>query len=196
MILGIQFYTIILWSYLLGSIPFGLLYTYFSGSGDIRKMGSGNIGATNVLRTGKKSIALLTLLSDIGKGYLAVFLTHHYAPSLTVLSALFVVLGHLFPLWLKFKGGKGVATALGVYVALAFKVGLIACFVWIIVAFLGKRSSLASLGATLSSCVSFLLLSTLENFFLSLIIAGLIILKHSQNIQRLIQGTEPKIGQK
>jgi len=188
--------TFALLGYVLGSIPFGLLLTRAAGLGDIRTIGSGNIGATNVLRTGKKGLAAATLLLDGGKGAAAVLLSLWLAGHDAALWAgLGAVLGHLFPVWLRFKGGKGVATAFGVLIAAAWPVGLAAGAAWLIVAALLRRSSLAGL-------VSFALapflawgLADRGVVTLAVAIAVLIFIRHHANIRRLLAGTEPRIGQ-
>ena len=138
-----------LYSYLLGSVPFGLILTKIFLKEDVRNIGSGNIGATNVLRTGKKSLAGLTLIFDIFKGYLSIYLTSNYFSELIYLAALLCLLGHIFPIWLKFKGGKGVATYLGIIIALSFKFGIIFAISWLVTLFLFRFSSLASIVSTL-----------------------------------------------
>jgi len=135
-------------SYTLGSIPFGLLFTKFFSNVDVRKIGSGNIGATNVLRTGNKILAVTTLIFDVGKGYLSVFITMVYFPELTQLSCIIVFLGHIFPIWLKFKGGKGVATFLGVLIALSIQLSLLFIFTWIVVSLIFRYSSISSMFST------------------------------------------------
>ena len=141
------------YSYLSGSIPFGLILTKIFLGKDVRKIGSGNIGATNVLRTGKKFLAVITLLFDILKGYLPVLITIKYFPELIHLSCLITFLGHIFPIWLKFKGGKGVATYLGILFALSIELGLLFIFVWIVISLIFKYSSLSSMFATLTVLV-------------------------------------------
>ncbi len=185
----------ILVAYLLGSIPFGLLLSHFAGMGDIRKIGSGNIGATNVLRTGNKKIALLTLLFDALKGYLAVLMVLHYAPSLIYVAGLAAILGHVFPVWLKFKGGKGVATALGVYLSLNAPLALMIIFIWSVVAKIWKISSLAALVAlALAPVLAFLLVvynvAEFEIVSFSCVITLLILYTHRENIKRLFSGQE------
>ncbi len=183
-------------AYLLGSIPFGLILTRLAGHGDIRKVGSGNIGATNVLRTGNKLLALITLLLDGGKGTLAVFLAWRFGPDMAVFAAAGAVLGHCFPVWLKFKGGKGVATALGAMLALNFPVGAVACLTWLAAAFLFRMSSLAALLAMAGAPIAahFLALPQLRDVIAA--IAVLVIIRHWANIKRLARGEEPKIGKK
>ncbi|NTU77310.1 MAG: glycerol-3-phosphate 1-O-acyltransferase PlsY [Alphaproteobacteria bacterium] len=182
-------------AYLLGSVPFGLLLTKLAGLGDIRGIGSGNIGATNVLRTGKKGLALLTLLLDGGKGVAAVLLAAPVAPGTERLAGLAVLLGHLYPVWLRFKGGKGVATSFGVLTALAWPVGLGAMLIWLLTAAVFRYSSLAALVSVgLAPGLAFGL-GRSDLVFLSLLIVLFVFIKHAANIRRLMKGTEPKIGQ-
>jgi glycerol-3-phosphate acyltransferase PlsY len=180
--------------YLFGSIPFGLLLTRVAGLGDIRSIGSGNIGATNVLRTGNKGLAAATLLLDAAKGAFAVGLFRYLGPPDAALWAgLGAVIGHLFPVWLGFKGGKGVATSLGVLLVAAWPVGVTACVVWLAVAAIARMSSLASLVALAVTPVAALFLAEGKIAWLSLAIALLVIARHQENIRRLLAGTEPKI---
>ncbi|MDD2876292.1 MAG: glycerol-3-phosphate 1-O-acyltransferase PlsY [Acidiphilium sp.] len=179
--------------YLLGSIPFGLILTRAAGLGDVRKIGSGNIGATNVLRTGRKGLAALTLLLDALKGVVAVLLMHNEGRWLVVIAGLFAVIGHLYPVWLGFRGGKGVAVGLGVLLAQAFPVGLIACLVWLGMAFWRKYSSLAALTAFASAPVVALLFGDGRVALGAVPIAALVFHKHRPNIERLRAGTEPRI---
>lgn len=181
-------------AYLLGSIPFGLLLTQLAGLGDIRKIGSGNIGATNVLRTGRKGLAALTVLLDFGKGLVAVLLGQRFGPDMAIFCAFGVVLGHMFPVWLRFKGGKAVATAGGVLMALRWEIGVAAFVAWLVVAVIFRYSSLAALVA----CI----VAPLFTYWLTLniglseaigLIALLVILRHHANIRRLIRGEESKI---
>lgn len=180
--------------YLLGSIPFGLVLTRLAGLGDIRKIGSGNIGATNVLRTGNKPLALAVLLLDSGKGAIAVLLAAHINDEAALAAGLGAVLGHLFPVWLGFKGGKGVATTLGTLLALAWPVGLIACAVWLAVALIFRISSAAALTAIAATPVAALILKTPTLAVTALLIAALVWYKHAANISRLLKGTEPRIS--
>jgi glycerol-3-phosphate acyltransferase PlsY len=184
--------------YLLGSIPFGLLLTRMAGLGDIRSIGSGNIGATNVLRTGNKKLALATLLLDGAKGAAAVFLARWFFldPDLPVIAGAAAFLGHVFPVWLKFKGGKGVATALGTWLALAWPVGLLACLTWLIVAFVFRFSSLSALLAVALAPVYAIWLGTPALIWFGIGVAILCWIRHHENIRRLLKGEEPKIGKK
>jgi glycerol-3-phosphate acyltransferase PlsY len=183
--------------YLLGSIPFGLVLTQLAGLGDIRKVGSGNIGATNVLRTGNKALAAATLLLDGGKGTAAILLCHSVAgQDAALIAGLASVLGHNFPIWLRFKGGKGVATTLGVLIAAAWPVGLAACVTWLIVAVIFRYSSLAALAALGLSPVYGWWLADRKVAFVALVLAVLSFIRHRANIRRLVRGEESKIGVK
>jgi acyl phosphate:glycerol-3-phosphate acyltransferase len=187
---------ICLLGYLLGSIPFGLLLTRISGLGDIRGIGSGNIGATNVLRTGRKGLAAATLVLDGLKGAAAVLIARGllYDQDTALLAGLAAVLGHLFPIWLRFKGGKGVATGLGVLVAASWPIGAATCAVWLLVAGLARISSLASLAAFSFAPLAALVLEEFGVVKLSFTIAVLVFVRHQANIRRLLAGTEPRIG--
>lgn len=192
---GIRLLALALMGYLLGSIPFGLLTARVAGLGDIRKIGSGNIGATNVLRTGNKFAALATLIGDGGKGALAVVIARHFAgDSGAVIAALTSFLGHLFPVWLKFKGGKGVATFLGTNLALYFPGGLAACAIWLAVAKFSRYSSLSALTAAAATPIVLLATGRGEYAVLVFVLALLVIWKHEANIRRLLAGSEPRIG--
>jgi glycerol-3-phosphate acyltransferase PlsY len=192
--------TLILWAlvgYLAGSIPFGLLITRLLNLGDLRRIGSGNIGATNVLRTGNRGAALATLLLDGGKGAAVVLLARAFAGEGAVqIAALAAFLGHCHPVWLGFRGGKGVATFLGILLALAWPLGLAACATWAAVAALFRYSSLAALMAAGFSPVWAMLLGRGEAVLLCVLLALLIYLRHGANIARLRAGTEPRIGRK
>ncbi|MAG97379.1 MAG: acyl-phosphate glycerol 3-phosphate acyltransferase [Rhodospirillaceae bacterium] len=180
--------------YLLGAIPFGLVLTRLAGLGDIRAIGSGNIGATNVLRTGNKALALATLLLDGGKGAAAVLLGTLYGPDIAVLAGTGAFLGHLFPVWLKFKGGKGVATALGILLAIAWPVGILACLTWLATAAIFRFSSLAALVAAALAPVYAYFLADMQRVEFSAFLALLIFVRHHANIRRLVKGEEPRIG--
>lgn len=183
--------------YLVGSIPFGLILTRLAGHGDIRGIGSGNIGATNVLRTGSKTLALATLLLDAGKGAAPALLASGWSgEGAALVAAAAAVLGHNFPVWLRFRGGKGVATTLGVLVALAWPVGLAALALWIASALIFRISSLAALIALTASPLLMLALADAPRAVLAGLLAALAIVRHRTNIRRLVSGTEPKIGQK
>ena len=188
-----EIFLVFLLSYISGSIPFGLILSKFFLNKDIRKIGSKNIGATNVLRAGNKYIAALTLLLDIFKGVVPIVITNYYFPNLIYLSGLMAFLGHIFPVWLKFKGGKGIATYLGIIFALSLKLGLFFCVSWILIAFITKYSSLSSIVSTL---IIFLISLFQNNFELNsfLFITFVIILyTHRQNIVRLKNKNEDKI---
>lgn len=192
--------------YLLGSIPFGLVLCKVAGYGDIRKIGSGNIGATNVLRTGNKFLALMTLLLDSGKGAIAVLIAifsikyfgniGYYRDYVVAIAGLGAVLGHIFPVWLGFKGGKGVATTLGTLLAVSPMTGVVSCLTWLIVAVLSRISSLSALVA--------MIVAPVVAYFYSGWIVGVIIgciaivvwVRHKENIKRIMNGTEPRIGKK
>jgi len=191
--MDINLIIVAIYSYLLGSIPFGLILTKLFLKKDIRDVGSGNIGTTNVLRTGKKSLAAATLLLDLLKGYLSVVITFHYFQDFISYSALLCFVGHIFPIWLKFKGGKGVATYLGVILALSYKFFLIFGIVWLVLTFLFRFASLSSMISTL---IIFLYSYFFENnnFSLILFIFFIIILyTHRENIVRLKNSSENKI---
>ena len=199
--LATDMFTLILFAlggYLVGSIPFGVLLARVMGLGDLRKIGSGNIGATNVLRTGNKKAAALTLLLDGGKGAAAVYIAGLLCENRDAVqvAALFAFLGHCFPVWLGFRGGKGVATFLGIVLAIAWPVGLAACATWLVVAALMRYSSLAALMAAGLSPVWALLLGRGEILVLCVALAVLIYVRHAGNIGRLRAGTESRIGQK
>jgi glycerol-3-phosphate acyltransferase PlsY len=182
--------------FLCGSIPFGLILTRAAGMGDIRKIGSGNIGATNVLRTGNKTLAAATLLLDAAKGLAPVLLCGLLGPISAAAAAVGAVLGHMFPPWLKFKGGKGMATAIGVILGLAWQVGAIICAAWLLLALVFRYSSLAALGSILiGALVSWYFVAWPTALAISLIVP-LVWMRHHENIRRLLRGAEPKIGQR
>ncbi len=185
--------------YLLGAIPFGVIATRLGGAGDLRAIGSGNIGATNVLRTGRRDLALITLLGDAGKGAVAVLIAGAlFGPTIAALAGGAAFLGHIFPVWLGFKGGKGVATFYGILFAVAWPVGLAAGAIWIAMAAVFRISSLAALTSAALTPLLFLLLhqSTTGRLWLSAGMAALIFLRHDANIRRLLKGDEPRIGGK
>ena len=191
--MNLEIILVLFYSYFLGSIPFGLIITKVFLRKDIRKVGSGNIGTTNVLRTGKKSLAIATLIFDILKGYVSVVVTLKYFNDLIYFSALICFIGHIFPVWLKFKGGKGVATYLGIILALSFKFGIIFGITWLIISFIFKYSSLASMIAALTVFAFSIILNdnTLSIFlFITFII---ILYTHRENIVRLKDSKETKI---
>jgi len=180
--------------YLLGSIPFGLVLTRFAGHGDIRWIGSGNIGATNVLRTGSKGLAALTLLFDVAKGSAAALTGGAWSTEAALAGGAAVVIGHMFPVWLGFRGGKGVATALGVLLVLAWQVALLATLVWLATAAIFRYSSLAALVAAIAAAVLGTVLVDPARAGLIALIALLVVLRHHENIRRLLAGTESRIS--
>ena len=185
-----------LMGYLLGSIPFGLLLTRAAGLGDIRKVGSGNIGATNVLRTGRKGLAAATLLLDAVKGVIAVLIADQVGQLAAVGAAAGAVIGHMFPVWLGFKGGKGVATTLGIMWGLSWPVGAVACATWLVMAAVFRYSSLAALVAIVVAAIAAWFLTDPRAAWLLTILVPLVWVRHHENISRLLNGTETKIGQK
>ncbi len=182
--------------YLLGSIPFGVILTRLAGAGDLRTIGSGNIGATNVLRTGRKGLAAATLLLDGAKGWAAVLLCEHLFPGTGVVAAAAAFLGHLYPVWLKFRGGKGVATMMGILLALHWPSALVYAGIWLGLLAILRISSLAGMTAAVSAPVSVALFSQFDLVLLLLALALLVLWKHRANIDRLLAGTEPRIGSK
>jgi glycerol-3-phosphate acyltransferase PlsY len=185
----------LLLGYALGSVPFGLLLSWAAGSGDIRKVGSGNIGATNVLRTGKRWAAAATLLFDGGKGLVAVLIARRYlGADASLLAACAAFLGHLFPIWLGFKGGKGVATFLGIMLALSWLAGLGAALSWIAAAAIWRISSLSALISVALAPLYLVMLQQFEFAALAALLAVAIFAMHRENIRRLLAGTEPRIG--
>ena len=182
--------------YLLGSIPFGLVLTRLAGLGDLRAIGSGNIGATNVLRTGNKGLAALTLFLDGGKGAVAYLLGSMYGPDMAVLAGGGAFIGHLFPVWLRFRGGKGVATFLGVLLAANWPTGVLCCLTWLAVAAGLRYSSLAALIAALAGPAFAWWLGDWQIMELAAFMTVLVFIRHHQNIHRLFRATEPRIGAK
>ncbi len=191
---------LLLWAvlgYLLGSIPFGIVITRAMGLGNLREIGSGNIGTTNVLRTGSKGAALATLVLDGAKGAVAALLARAMAgEDAAQIAGLMAFAGHCFPVWLGFRGGKGVATFLGLLLALAWPVGIAACATWLVTALIARISSLSALMAAALAPVGIMFLGHSEMLILSLILGGIIFWRHKDNIARLRAGTEPKIGKK
>ena len=182
-----------IFAYLAGSIPFGLILVNITGAGNLREIGSGNIGATNVLRTGHMNIAIATLILDCGKGGITVIVAQSHVLDLAVIAGVCSVVGHIFPIWLKFRGGKGVATIIGVLLAINWQVGLTAVATWLITAAIFRYSSLAAiLALTLSTVYAWYLPDTNVSIMTTLI-AGLSILRHKENMWRLIKGKESKI---
>ena len=182
--------------YVLGSIPFGVLLTRLAGLGDVRSIGSGNIGATNVLRTGRKGLAALTMVLDTAKGAAAVLLGALYGPDIAITAGFGALMGHLFPIWLGFRGGKGVATALGIMLGLSWPAALVCLIVWIAVAAVTRYSSLAALTATLIVPFAAWWFATPQIAEFAAIVAAVIWLRHIGNIRRLLNGTETRIGSK
>ncbi|MBO9474262.1 glycerol-3-phosphate 1-O-acyltransferase PlsY [Shimia sp. R10_1] len=191
---------LLLWAvigYLLGSIPFGMVLARVMGLGNLRDIGSGNIGATNVLRTGSKKAAALTLLLDGGKGAVAVLIARAMAAEdAAQIAGLMAFLGHCYPVWLKFKGGKGVATFLGLILALAWPVGIACCLTWLVTAAISRISSLSALVAACASGVWMFVLGYGSAVYLALLLATIVLWRHRENIERLQKGEEPKIGAK
>ena len=182
--------------YLLGSIPFGLILAKLFGLGDLRAIGSGNIGATNVLRTGKKGLAALTLLLDAAKGTVAVLLAAHWGETAAMLAALGAFLGHLFPVWLGFRGGKGVATYIGVLLGLYWPAAAAFCAIWLLIAFATRFSSLAALVASAASVAMLALTGHWRLAGLFLLLSLLLYIRHAANIRRLARGEEARIGER
>ncbi len=184
----------LLLSYVLGSIPFGVILTRLGGAGDLRTIGSGNIGATNVLRTGRKGLAAATLLLDMAKGAVAVLLVAHLFPGNALLAAAGAFIGHCYPVWLKFKGGKGVATLMGIVVALHWPLGLVYAVVWLSLLAGLRISSVAGMAAALSAPFAAALFGRFDLVLLLLALALIVLWKHRENVERLFSGTEPRIG--
>jgi glycerol-3-phosphate acyltransferase PlsY len=192
-----QFFAILLaliGGYALGSIPFGVVLTRLAGTADIRGIGSGNIGATNVLRTGRKDLAAVTLVMDALKGTFAVLIAWHFGLHPAMAAALGALLGHLFPVWLGFRGGKGVATFVGCIIGLYWPAALAFAIVWLAVAFVTRYSSAAGLAGATASVVVLAMLGSLDLAITALVMTLLILRKHRENIARLRAGTETKIG--
>jgi glycerol-3-phosphate acyltransferase PlsY len=184
---------VFVYSYLLGSIPFGLIITKIFLGKDIRKVGSGNIGTTNVLRTGKKSLAAATLLFDVFKGYFSILITYNYFNDLIYLSALICFIGHIFPIWLKFKGGKGVATYLGVILGISLNLGIVFGVTWIVIALIFRYSSLSSILGSMSVWIySISFANEMQSYFLFFLFV-IIFFTHKENIIRLKNSKESKI---
>ena len=186
----------LLLGYLLGSIPFGVLLTRAAGAGDLRTIGSGNIGATNVLRTGRKGLAAATLLLDAAKGFAAVAIAEHFWPGTAMVAAAAAFLGHLYPVWLGFKGGKGVATMLGICLALHWPVALVYAAVWLGLLAGLRISSVSGMLAAISAPVSAAFFSKFDLVLVLIALALLVLWKHRENIDRLLSGTEPRVGRK
>lgn len=188
-------FLVILFAYLIGSIPFGIIISKIMGLGNLRNIGSGNIGATNVLRTGNKLAAILTLIFDLLKGAIAVIITYYVFNDTTAqIAALSSFLGHCFPIWLKFKGGKGVATFIGISLALYWPAGILICLTWVLTAFLSRISSLSALISSLSSILWVWILGVPSAVFVMTVLTILIWYRHIENIKRIIKNTEPKIN--
>jgi len=187
-------FSVIFFSYLLGSIPFGILVSKVFGLGNLRDIGSGNIGATNVLRTGNKLAALITLILDGLKGALVVVVARFISEDAAITASIFVIIGHIYPVWLRFSGGKGVATFIGAILALSFVTGLLVCFIWIIIALIFRYSSLSAIVSSASAPIGIFLFYDNEALVVTLFMTVLIWYRHKDNIRRLIDGSEAKIG--
>lgn len=195
--LALPYYaTALAFGYLLGSIPFGLLLTKLFGLGDVRSIGSGNIGATNVLRTGNKLVAGLTLACDLLKGTIPAIIGLQWGPDTGILASLGAFLGHVFPVWLKFKGGKGVATYIGVLLGLFWPAALIFCGIWLAVAVITRYSSMSSLLAAIATPVVLYGFGRLQVMELFILMSAIVVFAHRSNISRLVKGEETKIGAK
>lgn len=186
----------LLLGYLLGSIPFGVLLTRAAGAGDLRQIGSGNIGATNVLRTGRKGLAAATLLLDMAKGAVAVLLAAAFLPGTAALAATAAFIGHCYPVWLRFRGGKGVATLMGVVLALYWPSGLVYAAVWLGLLATVRISSVSGMAAAISAPVSAAFFGRLDLVLMLLALALIVLWKHRENIDRLLSGAEPRVGSK
>lgn len=191
---------LLLWAvvgYLMGSIPYGMVLARVMGLGNLRDIGSGNIGATNVLRTGNKTAAALTLILDAAKGAIALLLARHFAGETAAqIAALAAMVGHCYPVWLKFQGGKGVATFLGILLAFAWPVGIASCLVWLLAAALTRMSSMGGLASASASSILVVLLGYGYGLVMALLLGALMFWRHRGNIARIKAGIEPKIGQK
>lgn len=187
-------FSVIFFSYLLGSIPFGILVSKVFGLGNLRDIGSGNIGATNVLRTGNKLAALMTLILDGLKGVLVVVVARFISEDAAITASILVIIGHIYPVWLRFSGGKGVATFIGAILALSFVTGLLVCFIWIIIALIFRYSSLSAIVSSASAPIGIFLFYDNEALVVTLFMTVLIWYRHKDNIRRLIDGSEAKIG--
>jgi glycerol-3-phosphate acyltransferase PlsY len=185
---------ILLGAYLLGSIPFGIVLTRLGGAGDLRQIGSGNIGATNVLRTGRKGLAAATLLLDGGKGAAAVLIAGAIQPDLALWAGLAAFIGHLYPVWLKFNGGKGVATMLGVSLAAWWPAGLAFALVWLAMLTISRRSSAGGLSGAVAAPIAAAIGGQSDAVLVMLVMTVLVVWKHRGNIARLLDGTEPRVG--
>ncbi|WP_084583078.1 glycerol-3-phosphate 1-O-acyltransferase PlsY [Sphingomonas azotifigens] len=186
----------LLLGYLLGSIPFGVLLTRAAGAGDLRQIGSGNIGATNVLRTGRKGLAAATLLLDMAKGAVAVLIAGAFLPGTAALAATAAFIGHCYPVWLKFRGGKGVATLMGVVLALHWPSGLVYAAVWLGLLATVRISSVSGMAAAISAPVSAAFFGRIDLVLMLLALALIVLWKHRENIDRLLSGSEPRLGSK
>ncbi len=187
---------ILVCSYLLGSIPFGVIVTRIAGADDPRSIGSGNIGATNVLRTGRKGLAAITLLLDGAKGAAAVLASESVSPGSGALAAVAAFFGHIFPVWLRFKGGKGVATLLGITLALHWPTGLVALAAWLLGMLISRRSSIGGMSAAATTPVASAYFFRVDLTLMFLALALIVLWRHRANIERLIEGTEPRIGKR
>jgi glycerol-3-phosphate acyltransferase PlsY len=191
---GLSLIAALLFGYLLGSIAFGVVITRLAGLEDLRKIGSGNIGATNVLRTGRKWLAALTLLGDMGKGFAAVLIAGQWGEALGLLAGLGAFLGHLYPVWLRFRGGKGVATYLGILAGVSLIAGLAFAAIWLAVAYLSRYSSLSALTAALATPFVLAGLGHGPPIGLFTVLTALVFIRHHANISRLVKGEESRIG--
>lgn len=186
--------SILLACYLLGSIPFGLVLTRLFGAGDLRQIGSGNIGATNVLRTGRKELAAATLLLDGAKGAAAVMIGRYFGADYALLGGVAAFLGHCYPVWMKFRGGKGVATMLGVTLALSWVLGLVFAVIWLGALAVTRISSVGGMAAAVSAPIAASVIGEVGTGYALLVLAIIVLWKHRENIGRLIDGVEPKVG--